>query len=153
MNNRSLNDKVKHYFATHPESKECFVTSDELIFHKDTDAEAHARSLAEKEVAHVKRSHLAMLDLEQEAEEEEELPSIGTIVHDLVNENVQLKKDADSEAPAAPAKEEASEEPAKEEAPAAPAVEAFEELLKVEAPKAAKAAAEKKSKGTNSKNG
>jgi hypothetical protein len=44
------NDKLKEYFDRYPNSDECYVTSDDNIFHKDFDAKSHARSLEGKTV-------------------------------------------------------------------------------------------------------
>ncbi len=41
---------VKQYFKDYPGSKQCFQTSDSLIFHEEGDARLHAKSLEDKDV-------------------------------------------------------------------------------------------------------
>jgi hypothetical protein len=42
--------QVESYFKDYPESKECFTTADGQVFHKQEDANLHARSLEDKDV-------------------------------------------------------------------------------------------------------
>lgn len=46
-----MEQRLEHYFKTYKNSNECFVTADGLIFHKATDASAHAATLADKRIA------------------------------------------------------------------------------------------------------
>lgn len=52
MDNKKL---AKEYFATHPTVEEFHFTADGQAFINKTDAEAHARSLADKGIECVKR--------------------------------------------------------------------------------------------------
>ena len=49
---------VQHYFDTHPESNECFETSDGFIFHGREMATSHSFSLGDKNVQEYKRSDI-----------------------------------------------------------------------------------------------
>lgn len=42
--------KAEQYFKDYPGKKECFQTSDGLIFHEEGDAKLHAQGLEDKEV-------------------------------------------------------------------------------------------------------
>lgn len=45
-----MTNKLKHYFATYTDSKETFETSDGFLFHRESDANAHAQTLEKKNV-------------------------------------------------------------------------------------------------------
>jgi hypothetical protein len=47
--------KIKHYFKTHPDSPECFETTNGYLFHKKSDAEAHSQILRDRAVKHHER--------------------------------------------------------------------------------------------------
>mgnify|MGYP001274392159 CR=1 FL=1 len=50
-------EQVKQYFKDFPTRKECFVTSDGLIFHEKGDANMHAATLENNQVvAHLRTS-------------------------------------------------------------------------------------------------
>src|SRR5687768_14543402 len=49
-------DQTKHYFNAYPLSNECYETSDRLLFHKRSDAEAHAATLANSSVLAYQRT-------------------------------------------------------------------------------------------------
>lgn len=50
-----MKESIQHYFNTHPQSNECFTTSDGFIFHKEHDAQSHGATLKDKEVENHKR--------------------------------------------------------------------------------------------------
>jgi hypothetical protein len=54
-------EKVKHYFASYTDSKECFETSDGYLFHRATDAAAHAQILDNKRVKPYTREEVEAL--------------------------------------------------------------------------------------------
>lgn len=67
--------KVEKYFKDYPASDKCFVTSDEMIFHKKGDANMHADSLEDKEVTEFTRGKVktiaAQADAKAKAEADE----------------------------------------------------------------------------------
>jgi len=60
MNSKDLQN-LAHYFKSHPNSKECFVTTDGTIFHTVGNATDHARTLKNKDVAPYTREAVAEL--------------------------------------------------------------------------------------------
>lgn len=61
MTTEKMNNKLIHYFDTYKESKECFVTIDNTIFHNENDAVSHAESLKDKTVASFDRAYAQKL--------------------------------------------------------------------------------------------
>jgi hypothetical protein len=117
-------ERVKNYFKNYPESKECFETSDGLLFHVRHRATAHAQTLEDKGVKTHRR--------ESQAEE----PKLKLSKKDQeAAAKAEAEKLAKEEAEKAEAEKLAKEEAEKAEA---------EKLAKEEAEKAA-AEAEKKS--------
>lgn len=54
--NIELSTKAAHVFKTHPKVDELHATSDEMLFFKQTDAEAHAADLKDKKVTPILRN-------------------------------------------------------------------------------------------------
>lgn len=50
-----MKDKIAHVFKTHPTVTELFATSDEMLFFKESDADAHAQDLKDKKVTPIKK--------------------------------------------------------------------------------------------------
>jgi hypothetical protein len=68
--------KVKHYFATHPDSPECFETANGYLFHKRSDADAHTQILQNRTVKHHKRAdQMEAAPAPVEANQSEETPT------------------------------------------------------------------------------
>lgn len=51
--------KPSEYFKDYPQAKECFSTSDGLIFHQEGDARLHAKTLENDKVTEHKKSEVS----------------------------------------------------------------------------------------------
>lgn len=57
--------QVENYFKDYPGNKECFTTSDGMVFHNKYDAQMHSKSLKDDEVT----QHKAAKQLKEEPKE------------------------------------------------------------------------------------
>lgn len=120
-------EKVKRYFKTYPKSDACFETSDGMLFHRHSDASAHAATLKDKKVTPYNRQTVDNLERtiklksEKEAKEKEAAAAEAKAqAEKKAKENAeaeakaQAEKDAKEKAEAdAKSKEESKSKPAK----------------------------------------
>lgn len=98
-------EHIKHVFKTNKEAKELFQTSDGQVFFKKTDADAHGRTLKNKDITTFKRGQI---EAEEAAEETIDLTPVNDLAPPAEPKKVEVTE-------AAPVDEKATEE--KEAAP------------------------------------
>ena len=86
-----MTKKLKHYFESYPQSEECFVTANGFIFHKKTDAEAHAAELPDRRVKEYTRDEVEKMEEPAELKAESEKPASKP----GAGKEVKLKPDAE----------------------------------------------------------
>jgi hypothetical protein len=102
-------DKLKHYFKAYDQSKECFETSDGLLFHVKTDADAHASTLSDKKVKTHKRTVVELVSRAQdekakrkagetstESEKEEEEEGLADLTEEDMANGMSLMRESET---------------------------------------------------------